>query len=166
MTDGITANQLAEGVVTVLSRTVELTDAQIKALPTTPLEVVESPGVGRLLRLVSGFYKLHLIVDYENLDAVFPSLFLRHGGSSALHSLPASASGFLDWGGPADVVAWMTPFFGAVSGSPVEGVGYDLNDIANSPFLVSADNGFSGDFTGGDTANTLQVTVYYTIIDV
>ena len=47
MSDGITANQLQPGVVTIFSKTVELTDAQIKALPATPIEIVPPPGAGK-----------------------------------------------------------------------------------------------------------------------
>jgi hypothetical protein len=36
-----------------------------------------------------------------------------------------------------------------------------FNFVDESPVLLKADNGVSGDFTGGDPANALTVTLFY-----
>lgn len=41
---------------------------------------------------------------------------------------------------------------------------YD-SDVVNKSLQILASNGVSGDFTGGDAGNTLQVVIEYSIAD-
>jgi hypothetical protein len=44
-------------------------------------------------------------------------------------------------------------------------VGY-LSDSENQPLSIAAENDATGNFTGGNAANSMDVTAFYMIIDV
>lgn len=67
MSEGITANQLEPGVVTVFSHPVTLTDAQFKAAPTSPPTVV--PGVeGQLIVPISIIVIKNFVAGYQTAE--------------------------------------------------------------------------------------------------
>lgn len=72
----------------------------------------------------------------------------------------------LQWGAPDDVV-WVPDLAVALTSGQALG---GLVDMANKPLLLTAANGGfyhqGPDFTGGDAANTLKVTVWYSVVDV
>ncbi len=147
-----------------------LTDAQIKALPTTAIEIVPAPSVGKALVFHSGLYILNLAQIYTNLDAAaYASLRHIAAGPLLTNPAPLGDSNFLDTG-VGIFVGWMTTKVSTnyvpISTFPViEAVGYASANVENKPFLLVGDNNGGGDFTGGDATNTLTVSVFYVIVD-
>ena len=151
--------------------TVSLTDAQVKALPTTIVEIVAAPGPGKVLIPTYVLLRLLAAVDYANIDGD-AYLKVDHGLGGAFVSLLFQASGFvsafLQPGDPTDGIhASMLPTqvkhpVTSMSGADT---GFYDSDIVNKALAMSAYNGASGDFTGGNAANVLTVTVFYATIE-
>ena len=152
----------------IRTKIVTLTNAQIKALPTTGVEIVPAPGDGKVLVLVGGVYCLTTTVAYTNIHA---NAILFMGGSFNFFEvssyLPAGSSGFLQ----ATSNQWATvtpnnPLRDMGGGVYVTQERWDsVSDIANTPYKLYAQNYGSGNFTGGDAGNSLKVTVRYMIED-
>jgi hypothetical protein len=53
----------------VLSASVTLTNAEIKALPTTPISIVAAPGAGKMIVPVFGYVLSDLTTAYSGIDA-------------------------------------------------------------------------------------------------
>lgn len=152
MSQGITPNQLTP-IVPISSETVTLTDAQIKALPTTIPDVVPAQA-GKILRFLSA----HLLWDsragaYTNLDNDLYMVFRYSAGDTV--SEAAFVGGLLETSDKtsSDVTAKAAGNESLLAGTE------------NRALQLHVNNAASGNFTGGNAANTLKVTVLYTIID-
>lgn len=144
---------------TVLSRTTALTDAQIKALPTTAISVVPAPGAGLTIMPL----KVSISADteagtYANLHASVSITFKLDTGELALARLSAAQVQEL-LTSFANNMAWM-------DGQTAGDVGYSMGVAAssNQPLMLRIDNVGAGNLTGGNAANTGSVTVVYTVI--
>jgi hypothetical protein len=146
-----------------LVASVTLTDAQIKALPTTFIEVVPAPGVGKKILFLWGNMNFYFTAGaYTTVDAVIQIAYgeWQAGASSYVEDNCFQAT---------NSSATLTPFL-RVYVAPSIWVG-DLfviprafNTVENLPLKVVGYND-SGDYTGGNAANTLEVTVYYVVVD-
>ena len=142
--------------------TVTLTNAQIKALPTTPVEVVAAPGAGKLLvALYSVFALTTHAGDYTNINAAAQLGVDLSFGLSTSAGVLNEASG----GGVSGVLAVGGPGIGFVGHTGNSPPFEPPTTFVNTALVVAALNGGSGDFTGGNGANTLKVTVYYVVVD-
>jgi hypothetical protein len=183
MSQGITQNQLAEDVVTVFKKAVTLTNAQVLALPTTPVEIIPALAgqiilpinATLVLNSAAGLYGNVALTDDGGITALYPLL-----GSPVFGVVPSDlmASGLT--GGP--ISLWLTP----VNNSAFEAGDADvLKDVVSAgraesstsaanfvgqPFRLVVDNYSAdyetdrGNFTGGHPANSLTITVEYMII--
>lgn len=159
--------------------TVTLTDAQIKALPTTPIVLVAAPGVGKSVVPLDYFLVMKASASYTNISEAFPWLAIRYTDHTP-------ASGFIgddnSIGSPA-VVTQFTEFFAFGSGEKryrLPNAYYDDrgnaggwglitdptgNGSNNSAIEIYIDNGSNGNLTGGNGANTLAVAATYLVLE-
>lgn len=149
------------------SATVELTDAQIKALPTTGIQIVAAPGENKLLLPVAAYIRGVTAAGgaYTNIGDIGWNLIWEDGVFATSPLQPSFVGGentdmiqqFLI---PNTYVSGVATF----SGLAFTGDAFDSTNIINKP-LVLKDSWNTGDYTAGNAANTLKVTVYYIIVD-
>lgn len=161
LTSAVTGSLLHQSTVT-------LTDAQIKSLPTTAVEVVPAPGPGLVIELVHGFVRVDCVAGiYELPPGAYVQLIY---GTSPL-SQYVDASALIDaqtllgvsvvrfgrfpnlWWSPQrpDAPEFLTGEFG---GDPV-----------NHPISIAdAYNGVA-EYTGGNPSNTMTVSVAYLVLN-
>jgi hypothetical protein len=157
----------------LLSKTVTLTDAQIKALPSTPVEIVPAPGAGKALIPFQIVLRMSIATAYANIGD-------KAGIADTLFAFTPLANGSGDWvtaslGGTNKVAyALLAPYLydGAEGIVAPARPNASTDVVANQPIALQCSN-FNGEeytdlgnFTGGHASNTLKVTVFYTIIDV
>lgn len=174
--------EAAENIQTVYSASVTLTDAQIKALPTANVEIVQAPGAGLLFR----FLAAQVITDfqggvYTNItdEAGFPRLWVGISSDPGTITVGGRCGGWgdllIDDGGIYinDISPWADAL--GEAGPDIVNANFytSIDDWANRPLVVAASNykdgaeGNSlGSYTGGDAENSMTVTVYYSIQDV
>jgi hypothetical protein len=177
------ANQPGGGSQTLRASTpIVLTDAQIRSLPTTTTpELLVAPGAGKVALPVSVAFVTDFAANYTGVDAdgSYVGVFWDDGAdvaqwgdliqnavggftthltdltqllapssSRALLQLPVAYRANTDSNGVASVLA------------PTR----DLAVMEDKHLILFCGNG--ADFTGGNPANTLTITVYYVLLDV
>lgn len=164
----------------LLKATGTLTDAQVKALPTTPFALIAAPAVGFYI----DWHWIVLITKfaagaYTNLNATYCIIAASvNGGAPSINIVNDSTT--------TPALTTLTRFVGAatrrvrlcpyvetvgptgemyVISSTADGtVGIDaMATLDNKALQLYADNNGSGDFTGGNAANTLVYEVGYTV---
>jgi hypothetical protein len=151
------------GSSTVLSATITLTDAQIKALPTTPIEIVAAPGTNKMISVLMAVANWSVSAGaYTNQDGDTRFYLQYEGGagSATVMSKTPTATDNRTYnliGGA--LIDSAAPWAGNV-----ESDGINTSQISNKKVEAFLDNG-GGDLTGGNAANTLKVTVYYVVVD-
>jgi hypothetical protein len=153
----------ADPQIPIFKRKTTLTDAQIKALPTTPVELVPAQGVGKMIKFMGGILRIDTTAGlYTNDNAynTFVGIFLLTANVN-------NAIYFPDLNAGDDRLCNLAPLVNPDGANPtaflVENV-YAINAVENMPLTIKSTN-TGGNFTGGDPANTLEVTVYYSIVD-
>lgn len=161
----------ATGTVLRASRT--LTNAEVKALPTTPIQVVTNAGPNTVLVPIK-----YVLISrfaggaYTNLNASgwFQAQWGTGGGALASNYLADDAGDGIAvysglFGSASSRLALLTDF--TYSTTPASGWGNIPGDATplptNEALYVRIDNGGSGDLTGGNAANTLTVVTYYVV---
>lgn len=142
--------------------TVELTDAQIKALPTTSVQIVAAPGANKLLLFERAVLQSNLVSPYTNLSAY-------SGGDGTINITTPEGDNLIvsDYMESATSIMADSRIFimGRNVKTNADGLSFGgLDPEVNGGFFIQAYN--TGDFTGGDAANTLRVSVTYYILDV
>lgn len=156
----------------ILSATVTLTDAQIKALPTTPVQLVAAPGAGFALVLLDAILVLDAQAGaYTNIDpddaelgvVLDPtdgaSIVLANNSADGLDNL----SGFLD----SAALRWTRLLGGGLKvapSAPEDVFATEMDFTEDAALLLRALNAAAGDFTGGNAANAMQVIVSYRVV--
>lgn len=163
MSEGITGNQLEPGVVSVLSQSTVLNDAQIKALPTTPFEIIPAPGAGKAIIPFAWAFTLNNSAGgYDNIaNAVWQ---LVGAGLSAGLTVIAPQSRLAT---PGTHIIGLSGGEGYVGAGGFEGTVICDSGTSGDGLAVNLADLWNGtDYTSGHAANSLKVTVLYTIIDV
>jgi hypothetical protein len=166
----------------VKTATVTLTDAQVKALPTTPITIVTAPGSGLRIKIIAAtIYTDFVAGAYTNINTVYSDIKLESGGgiwlSSAIFnddSMTTDATQMtfvfgnayvqtLDLGIPNATSLDAAGSSGDPEWSGVIQYQAGTDNIVNHVVRLTVDNNGSGNFTGGNSANRLRVTVYYAV---
>jgi hypothetical protein len=129
-------------------KTVTLTDDQIKALPTTPIEILAAPGPNKVFSFISATMLLNSSAIYSNVAGAAVQFRLSAGGQNFASYLVADNS--LD----TDTGIFQFNFDATAFGEV----------LSNRAVNLELVNPINGDLTGGNAANTLTVSVIYKII--
>jgi hypothetical protein len=145
--------------VTILSETVVLANTDIKALPTTLFQILAAPGSSQFIHV----QEIVLVLDnqagaYTNtLDFQIVGRIGTWGATNVYMENDQLA--FEDSSGSPHVIR-IPP----VTSSTGQASWFaDLDGVKGLPLMLASTGGT--DLTGGNVANTLQVTVLYTVID-
>jgi hypothetical protein len=148
--------------------TVILDDAQIKALPTTPFELLAAQ-VGVQYHVISALVHLDSTAGtYTNVstaDGAQVVLQYNNGsgdyvGSAMYQEAPGTA--FSTFFSGAHKQSWRPVIGGYTDWSATNGLlTYSEGEHLNTNVAIAVTNGGSGNFTGGNAANTLKVTLFY-----
>lgn len=157
-----------------------LTDAQIKALPTTGITLVAAPGAGIMVLpthavlIPSGFGAN----PYTNINASgYGGIVWGTGGnligSQAMDYLPNDAGNSLalltDFLNGDDIWILTTAKYGTEASLDGWGTTYhkpgDVAVASNLPLQIGISNSGGGNLTGGNAANTLKIRIVYSLIN-
>lgn len=148
-------------VQTVYSTSVTLTDAQIKALPDTDVDLVGAPGAGKLLQYKGAVWDISPSGGaYTNEDAF--EIATKIGDYGVAAGYIESAQGY--FGGDTRTFLDIPPNYDSGGGFGIAGFADETS--INQPIKLTASNAAAGSLTGGHADNYLDVTVFYSIIDV
>lgn len=155
----------------VLKATVPLTNAQIKALPTTPFILVASPGVNkRIVLLHADVVASFTAAAYTNINAAAYST-ITQGGNLASSYLANDAgttpalTHFSDvFGAASEQLVTFSPWQDTSEAAAQWGLLASVANVTSAQNMVlEINNSGSGDLTGGNAANTMTVNVLYLI---
>lgn len=145
---------------------VTVSHAQIQQLPSTDAAIVPAPGAGKAIVLVRAYAvgSWQATDGYTNVSQVG---FLQVGLYYGAEEFQASNIGDISPFRLADRPTWnfLPSIQGAPTDTPPRAEDLSADYIDNLPLNLAVTNGSAGDFTGGHSANTLTVTVYYLVVD-
>lgn len=151
----------------VFTKATQVTDSQMKALPTTPVELIPAPGNGNVIIPLSVVVRFFYTADYTNIHAnsyigVFPGSLNSGLLNALLESIDSGVTNFLQYGEDA-LATFCQPRI--LQSAAIAAFVNPVADFLNQPLVLTAWNDVNGDFTGGDPANLFKVTVAYMVID-
>lgn len=149
---------------------VSLTDAQIKALPTTPITLVAAQGSGFRIKIIDATVKATIVGAYTNIDATYCSLQIEHAGPVILCTAITNDSG------TTPALTNITTVLGTAQTTITDLIPnvYEATTVVYPvPMLATAtddvlvriaiDNDGTGNLTGGNASNSLKVTLTYLV---
>jgi len=134
----------------------------VKALPTTYIELIPAPGVGKAIILSKAVLNWNISAGaYTNVNA--DSIILLGYGdwldtASVLFQMPSTASN--------NIGILTPPLFNGFPATGYQDFSFapGIFTYSNEALKIVADN--PSDFTNGNAANTLTVTVFYSIVNI
>jgi hypothetical protein len=143
-TGGVSPGSAADSIMKV--DTVELINAQIKALRGSPKELIATPGAGKYIEII----RVDLILDYgsEALTESADNLVVQYATSNVAATATIESTGFID--ATADTVY-------TVLGSAMTGVAA-ANMVNNAIELINSGDGEFGGNASADTTMTVKIT--------
>lgn len=176
---GLVAGGFDASLGVIRRASVTLTNANVLALPTTPVQLVAAPGAGFYLAIWKICLKANFsTAAYTNVNATFGAMYGQIGtaGNYSQQVVNDSAttpaiSALTNFMGNADRVTHLGPYLESITVAADAGYvltrynvgGIAIADEENKALFLQADNNGSGNFTGGNAANDLKVVAYYTI---
>lgn len=155
--------QYIDGTVKgIQSATVTLNDSQIKALNSSYAVIVPEQGVGKVINFIGGYINLRAVVSYDNIssDAV---MILQYG------NFENDCSCLVPFNG-ASFFSNITPLTKETTNPnyPTSNLNLRITsgNIENEALKLVLDNFPNGPITGGNAANSLEITVFYTISNI
>lgn len=138
--------------------TVELTDAQIKDLPTTAIQIVAAPGSDKYIHVIAA----SMVCDtsnggYGNIDPDCVLSFQTSDGEVFCQQIQGS-----------NLTTFLTDnskrlmLLGTVLDNIYSAF---LSSFENSPLLIKIYNAVAGNLTDGNALNIMRLKVYYTVVD-
>jgi hypothetical protein len=183
LSNRLTSGDMAETSTTFpQTLTLSLTDAQIKALPSTVVEVLPAPGLGMAVVPQMILLKKRWLAGYGGLDDVFDQLCLGYGATT--EAVVAQAVGVVvNAESPSELYlkTFMTLYLTTAAMLPAGVASFKHNanwgglvnffpqfDVENQPLCLAISPGdFATDnLSGGDPGNRLDVTVVYFLLPV
>lgn len=139
-----------------------LTDAMIKTLPTVGVEVAPAPGANKIIIPIAAFGMINYVGDaYINTD---PSVMLLLGPSAMSGISPISA--YAERVYFQVPIPWsVQPSSGAWSGKVISEAAQFDDSAINAPLILKDEFPGGSNYTGGNPGNTMEVTVFYSIVD-
>lgn len=165
-TQGI-ANLGGGGGSSILTKTITINDSDFKTLPSTAIEIIPAPGVGKIILPISFYAKLNASAgQYTNLDPASNVLNIGWGDSSGafVDNMMYITFSFIetlttDW-----TIGGIFGFISANMYDAVQAVETGERNVENTALVVGAYNSL-GNFTGGNVTNIFKLTVVYMILD-
>lgn len=152
---------MPDALTVLFSKTVTLNNDQIKALPTTPIEIISSPGPSKMIAAKSLTISLNDTAGaYTNVDNTLDSYAALIYGATYEADATEAIQGLTNY--------IFTPQRGIVI---IAGVGikttvqFSIAQTENMGIYLYFDNNSLGNITGGNAANTMKVIVSYEVID-
>jgi hypothetical protein len=169
-------NAILGGTAGVLldSGWISIADADVKALVTTPYELVAAPGATKFIMPLMTILHLDWTADYTNIDAA-AVLKTRLGAQlTSLQVLGEAASSavtnLLAFGTSAFALlplSWNEVYVSTTPQAPeVDGQSNFGDEVLDQPLQLFILNNGAGDLTGGDAANVLRARVLYYLVDI
>jgi hypothetical protein len=163
---------IADGYTFLRKATVTLTDEQIRMLPTTPVEILPAPGVGKAIFPIRGLGVMRWGTPdaaYTNISATDGYIFLKVGtlqsGGVVTDGTITAMQDFLGSDLQENFVDFpATSVYESTVYGPVSGMHGALPALEDQPLMIEGWNDL-GPFEDGHADNTLTVTVYYVVVD-